>query len=300
MHKCNRLHLLPGWHAVNRSPDPLQPERRGGNVRPMESAPATEESPSALDRLRQRLRLLYHGHAPGAIRFQMAVLVVDLIIIAFFIATPLLRDWANFLWIDLAVAALLSADMLARSLAATHPWRWLRQPATIVDMFILATLLLPTLLANLGFLRILRLWTLSRSGLVWGLLRRRGLGRWEETSRAVINLLTFIFVVTGFVYTFFARRGSGIDGYIDALYFTITSMTTTGYGDITLPGVFGKLVSIAVMIVGISLFFRLAQAIFQPRKVQFSCPHCGLNRHEQDAVHCKACGNILKIPDEGR
>ncbi|HNQ92933.1 MAG TPA: ion transporter, partial [Alphaproteobacteria bacterium] len=27
---------------------------------------------------------------------------------------------------------------------------------------------------------------------------------------------------------------------------------------------------------------------------------CGLYLHDQDAVHCKACGHILNIPDEGR
>jgi voltage-gated potassium channel len=34
--------------------------------------------------------------------------------------------------------------------------------------------------------------------------------------------------------------------------------------------------------------------------VRFACPTCGLQRHEPDAVHCKACGMILNIPDEGR
>ena len=76
-------------------------------------------------------------------------------------------------------------------------------------------------------------------------------------------------------------------------------MTTTGFGDIALPGMAGKLTSIVTMIVGISLFVRLAQAIFRPDKVFFRCPHCGLQRHEPDAVHCKACGHLLNIPDEG-
>ena len=86
---------------------------------------------------------------------------------------------------------------------------------------------------------------------------------------------------------------------MDALYYTVTSVTTTGYGDITLPGVWGKVVAIVVMIVGISLFVRLAQSIFKPTKVYFPCPQCGLNRHDPDAVHCKACGHILNIPDSG-
>jgi voltage-gated potassium channel len=33
--------------------------------------------------------------------------------------------------------------------------------------------------------------------------------------------------------------------------------------------------------------------------VRFPCDACGLQRHEPDAVHCKACGNLMKIPDEG-
>ena len=252
-------------------------------------------------RLRSTLRLLYHSQSPTAQRFQFAVLIVDLAIIAFFIATPLLRNNDSFLWIDYSIAALLAADLIARALASTDVMRWLRQMPVIVDIFILATLLAPAWLVNLGFLRILRLWTLTRSSVFWRPLRKRGLGLYQEPVQAVINLLVFLFVVTGFVYTAFANRGAepSIAGYIDALYFTVATVTTTGFGDIVLPGPFGKLASIVIMIIGISLFVRLAQAIFRPAKVHFPCPQCGLQKHDPDAVHCKACGHLLNIPDEG-
>lgn len=263
--------------------------------------PADDENGTekGLAGLRSRLRLLYHGQSPKALRFQATILVVDLAIITFFIASPLLRDSASFLWIDYSIAAILALDLTARGLASTHPLRWLRQLPVIVDIFILITLLAPTWFFNLGFLRILRLWTLSRSSIVWRPLEKRGLGEYRDTVQAVINLLVFLFVVTGFVYTAFAQRDAGIAGYVDALYFTVTTMTTTGFGDIVLPGTFGKLVSIIIMIIGISLFVRLAQLVFRPNKVTFPCPQCGLSRHEPDAVHCKACGHLLKIPDEG-
>lgn len=262
---------------------------------------ADEQPESGFERLRTTLRLLYHGQSPAALRFQLSVLVVDLAIIVFFIATPLLRDNPSFLWIDYSVAALLLLDILARALASTDIWRWLRQLPVIVDIFILLTLLAPTWLLNLGFLRILRLWTLTRSATIWRPLKKRGLDEYRDTIQAVINLLVFLFVVTGFVYTAFASAegDTGIDGYVDALYFTVTTITTTGFGDITLPGTAGKLASILIMIVGISLFVRLAQAIFRPNKVRFPCPQCGLQRHDPDAVHCKACGHLLNIPDQG-
>ncbi len=255
------------------------------------------DQPSAFEQLRLVLRKLYHGRTKAAIRFQLAVIVVDFIIIAFFVVSPILRNGPAFLWIDYAVAVILTCDIVARALAATDFWRWLRQLTVVVDLFILLTLLLPATLANLGFLRILRLWTLSKSGFLWRPLVRRGYGDWRETGRAVVNLATFLFIASGFVYTSFFRDVGGLEGYVDAIYFTVATVTTTGFGDIVLEGVWGKLTAIVTMIIGISLFVRLAQALFRPTKVHFPCPQCGLQRHDPDAVHCKACGYMLKIPD---
>jgi voltage-gated potassium channel len=249
----------------------------------MTDAPGETTDPTGLAALRDRLRQLFHGQSAAALRFQLATTIVDVLIIAFFIATPLIRDRPAFLWIDYSVAVILIVEIAARLLACTNVSRTLRQPTMLLDLFILATLLAPQFLENFGFLRILRLWSLSQRGVLWQQLRTTGYREWEDVSRALINLTTFLFVVTGFIYTFF--------------YFTVATVTTTGFGDITLPGIGGKLTSVAVMIVGISLFVRLAQAVFRPHKVTFACPECALQRHEPDAVHCKACGHRLRIPD---
>ena len=121
----------------------------------------------------------------------------------------------------------------------------------------------------------------------------------EDIIQACANFLVFLFLVTGFVYSNFFYGAEGFAGFVDALYFSVATVTTTGFGDIVLPGTLGKLTSIVTMIIGISLFVRLAQAIVRPYKVNFPCPQCGLSRHEADAVHCKACGHVLNIPDEG-
>jgi voltage-gated potassium channel len=110
----------------------------------------------------------------------------------------------------------------------------------------------------------------------------------------------FIFVMTALVYETQHWRNPAIGNYADALYFTVTALTTTGFGDITLPGTSGRMISTVIMIFGVTLFLRLAQVLFRPHKVRFPCPSCGLQRHDPDAVHCKACGTLLNIPDEGR
>jgi voltage-gated potassium channel len=252
-------------------------------------------------RLRARLRALYHGASPTAVRFRYGILVIDLAIIAFFIAAPLMRrHGVTFYLIDYGVAGFLGLDLLARAIAYGDLKAWLKKPIVWVDLVVLATLMFPAWLFNFGFLRVMRLWTLIHSEFFWRTIGRRyDDTRVEDITRAASSLLTFVFVVTGFVYTSFAGRHHGISGYVDALYFTVTSLTTTGYGDVTLPGVWGKLLSMAVMLGGVSLFIGLIQSILKPHKVTFECPCCALNRHDPDAVHCKACGEILKLPNSG-
>lgn len=252
-------------------------------------------------RLRARLRWLYHGASPLAVKFRLVMLVVDLAIIAFFLAAPLLKaaGWAFYV-LDYVIAALLAADLAARALAYTDIKDWLKRPIAWVDLFVLATLLFPAWLANLGFLRVLRLWTLLNSDRFWSTVGRRyDDTRVEEVTRALAALVTFVFVATGFVYSSFAGVHPGVEGYLDALYFTVTSLTTTGYGDIVLPGAWGRILSVAIMLTGITLFIRLAQTLIRPHKVRYPCEDCGLQKHDPDAVHCKACGRLLCIPDNG-
>ena len=256
-------------------------------------APEDRRSP------RRLLRALYHGNSITAVRFRTAWIMLDLAIIAFFIAEPLILDSPFFLAVDYAIAALLGVDLAFRIYAWVGPGPWWRRISVWVDVFELLTLLFPEALFNLGFLRVLRLWTLVNSEVFWDTVARRyDDTRVEDVTRAAATLLTFVFIVTGFVYTSFVGRTEGLSGYVDALYFTITSLTTTGYGDILLPGTWGRVLSIITMLAGITLFVRLAQALFRPHKVRYRCQSCGLGMHDPDAVHCKACGVLLCIPND--
>jgi voltage-gated potassium channel len=245
--------------------------------------------------LRARLRYLYHGERPAAVRFRLGVLVIDFAIIAFFIAAPILKEHGRtFYTLDYAIAALLILDLAAR-ITAYSDWKdWFRRPFNWIDLAVLATLLFPAWLFNFGFLRILRLWTLLNSDFFWRTVGRRyDNTRVEDVTRALAALVTFVFVVTGFVYSVFRGNHDVIHGYLDALYFTVATLTTTGFGDITLPGPMGRLLSVAVMLCGITLFINLAQTLLRPHKVNRPCEGCGLSRHDADAAHCKYCGAEL-------
>src|SRR5690606_6920748 len=138
---------------------------------------------------------------------------------------------------------------------------------------------------GIGFLRILRTVRLLHTYHLLVRLRADSafFRRNEELIIATVNLCVFIFIMTGFVYETQYRTNPQIANYIDALSFTISALTTTGFGDITLKGTFGNLLSVVIMIFGVTLFLRLIQVLLRPNKVRFPCPTCGLQRHDRDA-----------------
>jgi voltage-gated potassium channel len=107
------------------------------------------------------------------------------------------------------------------------------------------------------------------------------------------NLFVFLFGMTAVVFETQHRHNPAIRNYLDALYFTVATLTTTGFGDITLTGTAGRLLAIVMMIVGVSLFVRMVQVLFRSRRVHSRCSSWGLSEHESDAVHCKRCGTLL-------
>jgi voltage-gated potassium channel len=259
-------------------------------------------SATAIGRFRGQLRRLFYGHRPAAVAFQAGLLALDLAAIAYFLATTFLdhAPWIHV--VDLVLGILLALEFLGRMFAHRHPMHYLDNGAALIDLIVIASLFLSALVGNLAFLRVLRTVRLLRSYNVLGQLKKlsSAVCRNEELITASLDLAVLILMASSLVYVTQRAVNPKIEDFVDALYFTVAALSTTGFGDITLLGsTSGELLSVAMMIVGISLFLHLAQAVIRPGgKVRHPCPRCGLQRHDPDAVHCKACGLLLNIPDD--
>lgn len=253
-----------------------------------------------LRRSKTWLRQLYEGGSSAAHRFRYALLAFDLGTLLFIVVTSFLPRSQVIEVLDVLIGVAMLADFGARFFISNHRLRYLAHPLAWADLAAITSFLAPLVGAPVGFLRVLRTLRLLRSYQLLARLRRdfAYFQANEEIIIAVVNLAVFLFVMTGVVYQTQHTTNPAIKNYADALYFTVTALTTTGFGDITLPGTSGRLISVAIMIFGVTLFLGLLRAVLRPNKVRFSCPSCGLLRHEQDAVHCKACGQLLNIPNE--
>jgi len=249
----------------------------------------------------QKLKGLYEGDTPAAHRFRYGLLVFDLVTIAFVIVTSFFprTGWVEI--VDLVLGVVILADFAVRVAIEKQKTYYFLRLSTWADIAAVASFLLPIAGEGFGFLRILR--TLRLLHTYQTLVRLRQdfvyFRRHEDIVLAAINLGVFLFIMTGLIYATQYRVNPEIRNYADALYFTVTTLTTTGFGDITLTGESGRMLSVGVMIVGVTLFLRLVQVLLRSSKVRHECPTCGLILHDADAIHCKHCGTTLHIKTEG-
>ncbi|WP_372836266.1 ion channel [Puniceibacterium confluentis] len=249
----------------------------------------------------EKLRSLYLDDSPSAHAFRYGLLIFDIGTVCFVIATSFVPRAPIVEIIDAVLGLLILTDFLIRTWLEPDRGRFLLRLTTWADIAAIVSFLLPIAGEGLGFLRILRTLNLLRTYRLLARLRQdfRYFRDNEDVILAAINLGVFLFVMTGLIYATQVGINPEIGNYADALYFTVTTLTTTGFGDITLTGDWGRMLSVAVMIFGVTLFLRLLQVLFRPSKARVTCGTCGLFLHDPDAVHCKHCGTTIHIPTEG-
>ncbi|MFZ0850325.1 MAG: potassium channel family protein, partial [Hyphomicrobiaceae bacterium] len=221
-----------------------------------------------------RLRYWYEADSPAAHRFRYGLLAFDIVTVVFVVASSFFQEnrWVEAL--DVVFGLIILADFVARLLISRQRWRDLLHPATWADVVAILSFLAPLAGEAGGFLRVLRTLRLLQTYQILSRLRTDSVWfrRNEELVIAVVHLVVFLFVMTGIVYETQHWTNPEIHNYIDALYFTVTALTTTGFGDITLRGSGGRLIAVIIMIFGVTLFLRLLRSLLQPHKVRFPCP----------------------------
>jgi voltage-gated potassium channel len=252
-------------------------------------------------RLKVRIQALYEANSRDAHRFRYLLLAVDVITMILLVVTTFFYGETWVIWLDVGIGFYVALDYIARYWIAGNKRQFLLSPFNILDVIVIFSLFAPLFGAAFAFLRSLRILRLLRSYRLQAKLRSDFplFRRHEDVILSAVNLFVFLFIMTELVFVTQARINPDIGDFLDALYFTVTTLTTTGFGDVTLVGDWGRILAIIIMVFGVSLFLRLIQTIFRPSKVRYDCRQCGLFLHEADAVHCKHCGVVLNIPSDG-
>jgi voltage-gated potassium channel len=263
-----------------------------------------------------RFYLIDHRTVVGKL-IDIGLLVLNVLFIALLVAEtyPLDPGQARGLWwAEVAIATVFVVEYALRVYGARNRLSEVTNPYTVVDLLsvvptfvVLAGPLLPAAVSGFGALRLLRVVRVLRffrftqdEEFFFGQVS-------IETLRVMKLLLTVVaifFVSAGLFYDFEHAVNPDVDTFGDAFYFTVVTLTTVGFGDITPVTRAGRFVTIAAILAGIILIPWQASKIVREwthrEQRNVTCPQCGLKYHDADASHCKDCGQVIYQKHDSR
>ena len=102
------------------------------------------------------------------------------------------------------------------------------------------------------------------------------------------------------MYLIEGRTNEGFENIPKSVYWAIVTVTTVGYGDATPATPSGMMLASVLMVTGFAIIavptgIMTAEIIRSGQKPVTTqcCPECLAQGHDEDAVHCKACGTKL-------
>jgi voltage-gated potassium channel len=195
-----------------------------------------------------------------------------------------------------------------RIYVSPKPWGYMRSFYGIVDLLSILPSYLGLIYADIGYLLIIRLLRVLRVFRVLKLMQY--IGEANLLARALILSRRKIFVFFSFVLVLAVIFGSlmfvvegpdnGFTSIPKSVYWTIVTITTVGYGDITPHTVIGQIIATLVMLTGYSIIAvptgiftaEIAQEM-QRQRSEKNCQNCNTSGHETDADYCSKCGAEL-------
>jgi voltage-gated potassium channel len=203
---------------------------------------------------------------------------------------------------------LFSVEYVLRLATVGRPRQYAFSPYGVIDLLAILPTYLSLLLPgaqSLLVIRALRLLRVFRVLKLAQFLREASQLRtalWASQRKIIVFLstvLTLVVIIGAAMYLIEGER-HGFTSIPKSIYWTIVTMTTVGYGDLTPQTVFGKMLASAVMIIGYSIIavptgivsVELAHATRADVSTQ-ACLECAREGHDTDARHCKYCGAAL-------
>ncbi|MFC1669176.1 potassium channel family protein [Spirochaetota bacterium] len=252
-----------------------------------------------MDKLREKIYNLFQDidTKPGRILDIIIVILIFIVSIIFVIKTYTIpRGLAVFLDnIENAIVGIFVIEYILRIWSAPNRLKQVFKFYSIIDFIAI----MPIFFFAIESYQVLRIFRLLR--LIRFLEGEHFFyARLNKTHVIIIRIMyiifAIVFVCSGLI--FYAEQNqpdSNMKDFADAVYFSIITLTTVGYGDITPVTSYGRFITILIVFSGIILIpwqvKELIKHLIVPHeKINLTCKTCNLAYHDADAMYCKRCG----------
>lgn len=206
-------------------------------------------------------------------------------------------------------SALFTIEYIARLICAVNARRYAKSFFGIVDLLAVVPIYLSflvgvgrslTVVRSLRLLRVFRILKLTEYIGEAAVLRIALKESIRKITIFLLAVLTIVVIVGALMYQIEGET-NGFTSIPVAMYWAIVTVTTVGYGDISPKTVPGRILASLLMIVGYGIIavptgiVTIEFARAAGRGPLRTCSSCGLQPHDQDALHCKRCG--APLPD---
>ncbi|MBH8562348.1 ion transporter [Nostoc sp. CENA67] len=202
--------------------------------------------------------------------------------------------------IDTTILIIFAVEYVIRLWSAENKIKYIFSFYAIIDLMAMLPYFIG--LVDISFIRILRWFRILRlirfidkKFLLDGITS-------EDTiifSRILFTLFAIIFVFSGLIYQVEHPVNPKVySTFLDAFYFSVVTMTTVGFGDITPISELGRLLTVLMILTGVALVpwqvgDLIKRLVKNTNQIETVCSGCGLAFHDADAGFCKRCGTKL-------
>ena len=204
------------------------------------------------------------------------------------------------------ITILFTFEYVARLATVDNKWRYARSFFGVVDLMSILPVYLSLFIPGAQSLLVIRSLRLLRVFRVLKMVRFISEANFlvraiRASSRKIVIFLVAVLIINVIVgSTMYLIEGpeNGYDSMLRGLYWSIVTMSTVGFGDITPQTPLGQVLAALLMITGYSVIavptgIVSAEVASTTRPRQESCRNCGSAVHSETARYCDACGYEL-------
>ncbi|WP_110456265.1 ion transporter [Shewanella algidipiscicola] len=215
-------------------------------------------------------------------------------------------------WIRIAewgFTGIFTLEYLLRLYCSAKPWQYARSFYGVVDLLSILPSYLALFFPGANFTLVIRVLRLFRIFRVLKLLRYLSEGNvllraMMQSSRKVFlfffSVSLIVMVLSAVMYVVEGPE-NGFSSMPQSIYWTIVTITTVGYGDITPQTPLGQGIAALTMLIGYSIIAiptgiltsEISQEVVR-RKDLRRCSNCLKSGHELNALYCDKCGSELE------